>query len=157
MIKVNQDANVVRGTLVHQWPDPQWPTETTLVSTPSQGPSPPVHPGPPWMNITLQIWRKQLANRSIVALAFNRGDAMATKAVFSWELLGLPSGRECVVRDLWARKDRGRFVGKFEATVPPHDVVMITVRCGATKTEGGRAASPRTDDSSGSVQRKARI
>ena len=30
-----------------------------------------------------------------------------------------------VVRDLWRQKDLGEFEGKFEATVPPHGVVLV--------------------------------
>jgi len=32
-----------------------------------------------------------------------------------------------VVRDLWAKKDLGKFTGTFRAKVPPHGVVMLRV------------------------------
>jgi alpha-galactosidase len=32
------------------------------------------------------------------------------------------------VRDLWQRKDLGKFTGKFSAPVASHAVVMVTVK-----------------------------
>jgi len=32
------------------------------------------------------------------------------------------------VRDLWAKKDLGKYTGSFSATVPSHGVVMLKIK-----------------------------
>jgi alpha-galactosidase len=42
--------------------------------------------------------------------------------------LGYPGHLAGAVRDLWQKKDLGKFSGKFASVVPPHGVVMVTVK-----------------------------
>ena len=81
------------------------------------------------VNITLQIWAKPLASGDVAALALNRG-AFATQAKFEWSTLRLPGGDSSVwsVRDVWQKQSLGSFANGFEATVEPHDVVMVVLK-----------------------------
>jgi alpha-galactosidase len=78
-------------------------------------------------NGDLEVWAKQMKDGSRAVILFNRGAANEEISV-SWEDLGYPNHLETAVRDLWQKKDLGRFTGKFAATVVPHGVVMVTVR-----------------------------
>jgi hypothetical protein len=42
--------------------------------------------------------------------------------------LGYPSHLAAKVRDLWAHRDLGEMTGSFQATVPSHGVVMVTIK-----------------------------
>jgi alpha-galactosidase len=64
---------------------------------------------------------------SRAVILFNRGSADHQISV-SWEDLGYPNHLEAAVRDLWQKKDLGRFTGKLSALVASHGVVMVTVR-----------------------------
>jgi alpha-galactosidase len=78
-------------------------------------------------NGDLEVWSKQMKDGSRAVILFNRasGDHEIT---VNWEDLGYPDHLEAAVRDLWQRKDLGRFTGKFSASVVSHGVVMVTVR-----------------------------
>ena len=55
--------------------------------------------------------------------------AAAAKSVeVTWPELGYPEHLSAKVHDLWEHKDAGEFTGSFQATVPAHGVVMITIR-----------------------------
>jgi len=71
-------------------------------------------------------WMKPLSNGDRAVILFNRGNTTAPISV-TWEQIGLPPGFEAGVRDLWARKDLGKFKGRFTAKVEPHDVVMLRI------------------------------
>lgn len=66
-------------------------------------------------------------------MGFNRGQ-FPTVADFDWVVLRLPGGRggRWEVRDLWARTSMGTFAGGFQATVQPHDVVMVVLKPAAS-------------------------
>jgi alpha-galactosidase len=74
----------------------------------------------------LQVWVKPLRDGSRAVALFNRTEAPAEIAV-EWSAIGLRPGA-AQVRDLWAHRGLGRFTGRYAATVPPHGVVMVTVR-----------------------------
>ena len=96
------------------------------------------------INITLQIWAKPLADGSVAALAFNRGESPIA-ASFDFAQLGLPNPPAShLVRDLWAKEDKGKFNGAYSDTVQPHDVVMVTIKeaSNARKVE----LAQKTDD-----------
>jgi alpha-galactosidase len=59
-------------------------------------------------------------------ILFNRGSVTAPVSV-SWDQIGLAPGFEAGVRDLWVKKDLGKFKGRFTAKVDPHDVVMVRI------------------------------
>lgn len=72
----------------------------------------------------LEIWAKDLEDGSKAVGLFNRSLDDTTVAA-NWSDMGI-SG-EKTVRDLWRQKDLGRFVGKFETTVPAHGVVLVKI------------------------------
>ncbi len=74
-----------------------------------------------------EVWVKPLSGGNRAVVLFNRGPAPA-KITVTWEELGYPAHLSAAVRDLWKKKDLGKISGEFSATVPSHDVVMITVK-----------------------------
>jgi alpha-galactosidase len=73
----------------------------------------------------LQVWMKPLGDGSRAVALFNRTEAPAEIAV-EWPAIGL-APELASVRDLWAHADRGRFSGRYAATVPSHGVVMVRI------------------------------
>ena len=71
------------------------------------------------------VYRKPMADDSVVVGLFNRGNAEGPCAV-EWKDLQISGPR--IVRDLWRQKDLGQFTDRFEATVPPHGVVLVRIR-----------------------------
>ena len=70
-----------------------------------------------------------------------------------WEQLGLRPDVHAQVRDLYARRDLGVFVGAFQAAVAVHDVAMVRITPdnwvtvpAAAKTANGEAAMARPID-----------
>lgn len=74
-----------------------------------------------------EVWSKQLADGSRAVILFNRAEA-EQNIVVTWEDIGYPGKIVASVRDLWQHKDLGKQAGKFGATIPPHGVVMLTVK-----------------------------
>jgi len=74
-----------------------------------------------------EAWMKPLSNGGRAVILFNRGNATAPISV-TWEQIGLAPDSEASVRDLWARKELGKFKGRFMARVEPHDVVMVRIQ-----------------------------
>jgi alpha-galactosidase len=70
------------------------------------------------------VYARELEDGSRAVGLFNKSREQ-TKVAASWKDLGV--GRSQTVRDLWRQKDLGTFGDKFEATVPPHGVVMVKV------------------------------
>jgi alpha-galactosidase len=75
----------------------------------------------------LEVWAKQLKDGSRAVILFNRSASEQNVAV-AWEDIGYPDHLSAAVRDLWQKKDLGKFTGKFSAPVASHGVVMVTVR-----------------------------
>jgi alpha-galactosidase len=73
-----------------------------------------------------EVWAKQLKDGSRAVILFNRGGADAQMSV-SWGELGYPSHLSAAVRDLWMKKDLGKFTDTYKANVASHGVVMIKV------------------------------
>jgi alpha-galactosidase len=74
-----------------------------------------------------EIWMKPLGGAARAVILFNRGSVIAPLSV-SWDQIGFAPGIQAQVRDLWAKRDLGRFKGHFTARVEPHGVVMIRVQ-----------------------------
>ena len=74
----------------------------------------------------LEVWAKQLQDGSRAVVLFNRSTQPATISV-AWPEIGYPARINADVRDLWKHKDLGKYVGKYEAIVPSHDVIMVKV------------------------------
>jgi alpha-galactosidase len=72
----------------------------------------------------LEVWARPLADGTQAVGLFNRGLAAARVAV-RWSQLGLRGTQP--VRDLWQRKDLGRFAGSFESLVPRHGAVLLRI------------------------------
>src|SRR5215470_17836601 len=80
-----------------------------------------------WKEGDREVWSKELKDGSRAVILFNRG-AADQSITANWEAIGYPVSVSGAVRDLWQRKDLGKFTGKFSATVASHGVVMVTVR-----------------------------
>ena len=78
--------------------------------------------GPVSQQDGLEVWSKKLADGSLAVGLFNRSDLEDTVTA-DWSKLGI-TGRYAV-RDLWLRKDLGRFNDKYAASVPSHGVVLL--------------------------------
>mgnify|MGYP006077722795 CR=1 FL=1 len=76
-----------------------------------------------------QVWEKKMADGSVAVLLLNRGDSVAAEIKFKWSDVGLPSGGEYVVRDLWAEVDLGSFTRSYTAkAVASHGTVALRLR-----------------------------
>ena len=73
----------------------------------------------------LEVWMKPLEDGSKAVGLFNRGWGAMPVTV---GLRDLGVGGSAAMRDLWARKDLGRFQEIYTALVPQHGVVMIKVK-----------------------------
>jgi alpha-galactosidase len=74
----------------------------------------------------LNLWARQLQDGSRAVILFNSGSSETEMSV-SWEELGYPAHLSAGVRDLWQKKDLGKFTGTFSAKVASHGVVMVKV------------------------------
>ena len=82
-----------------------------------------------------QVWSRPLENGSLAVGLFNLGE-METKVSAKWADLKITGPR--VVRDVWRQRDLGTRDGSFEATVPRHGGVLVTLRA-------SRAAQTRVE------------
>ncbi len=78
--------------------------------------------GPVSQQDGLEVWSKKLADGSLAVGLFNRSDLEETVTA-DWPKMGL-TGRYAV-RDLWLRKDLGRFGDKYAASIPSHGVILL--------------------------------
>ncbi len=74
----------------------------------------------------LEVWSKQLKDGSRAVALLNRSKVDTTISV-AWNEIGYTNHLRAKVRDLWQRKDLGKFRGKFSAKVSSHGVVMIKI------------------------------
>ncbi|UCD50297.1 MAG: hypothetical protein JSW27_22555, partial [Phycisphaerales bacterium] len=74
-----------------------------------------------------EVWSKELVDGSRAVVLFNRS-ATEADIGFSWSEIGYPEYLTAQVRDLWLKKDMGKFKGSYSARVPSHGVVMVKVR-----------------------------
>jgi alpha-galactosidase len=74
----------------------------------------------------LEVWSKQLADGGRAVILLNRGASTASISA-DWSDIGYPASVKATVRDLWAKKDVGRFAANYTAQVPSHGVVMVRV------------------------------
>ena len=72
------------------------------------------------------VLAKDLEDGSKAAGLFNPGDSISQRVVLRWTDLGIHG--KYVVRDLWRQKDLGTFEGEYQAEVPRHGVVMVSLR-----------------------------
>jgi alpha-galactosidase len=73
-----------------------------------------------------EIWARPLAEAGQRAVALvNRGEAAATVQI-AWGDLGLARA-PALVRDLWAREERGSFDEGYGTTVEPHGIALLRI------------------------------
>jgi alpha-galactosidase len=75
----------------------------------------------------LEVWARPLEGGNRAAVLLNRGMSEKTITV-QWGDLDYPNRMTASVRDLWLHRDLGQFQDSFSAQVPPHSVVMISVK-----------------------------
>jgi alpha-galactosidase len=75
----------------------------------------------------LEVWARSLEGGNRAAVLLNRGMSEKTITV-QWGDLDYPNRMTASVRDLWLHRDLGQFQDSFSAQVPPHSVVMISVK-----------------------------
>jgi alpha-galactosidase len=75
-----------------------------------------------WDEGPLEIWVRPLADGSLAAGLFNRGES-ALKIALDFKAIGAPASAK--LRDLWARKDLGGVQDSYTAEVPKHGVVFL--------------------------------
>lgn len=73
-----------------------------------------------------EVWAKEMQDGSRAVVLFNRSKAEAKISV-SWNEIGYPNHLDAVVRDLWQKKDLGKYKGNFSAMVPSHGVIMVRI------------------------------
>jgi len=74
----------------------------------------------------LEVWARELADGGRAVALLNRGTSAAPITV-AWTEIGYPAHVSAAVRDLWGHRDLTRATGRFTATVPSHDVVMVRI------------------------------
>ncbi len=78
-------------------------------------------------NGDLEVWARPLEGGNRSAVLLNRGTVEKSITV-KWGDVDYPSQMSADVRDLWQKKDLGKFEGEFSAPVAPHSAVMITIK-----------------------------
>ncbi|BCG04745.1 hypothetical protein PPGU19_093130 (plasmid) [Paraburkholderia sp. PGU19] len=76
----------------------------------------------------LQVWAKLLAGAGQRAVVLFNNSATDAPMAVTWDALGFAPSSQATVRDVWARKDLGRFTASYTAPdVPAGGVTMLTV------------------------------
>jgi alpha-galactosidase len=78
-----------------------------------------------WQDGPVQVWMRPLADGSRAVGLFNDGES-ANPATVQFREIGVGASAE--IRDLWAKRDLGRFEDSFTTTIPKHGVVLVKVR-----------------------------
>jgi alpha-galactosidase len=73
-----------------------------------------------------EIWAKPLADGALAVALLNRGPSKESISV-AWEELNIETST-CFVRDLWKRREMGRFLSGYAADVPSHGVALLKVK-----------------------------
>jgi alpha-galactosidase len=74
----------------------------------------------------LEVWSKEMMDGSRAVVLFNRSKSDSPVSV-TWTEIGYPAHLKAKVRDLWQKKDLGKFTGSYNAQVPSHGVVMVRI------------------------------
>lgn len=74
----------------------------------------------------LEVWSKPLSGGRRAVALLNRSLSEKEMTV-SWEEIAMSAHAKLKVRDLWMKKNLGKWKDKFAAPVPAHGVVLITV------------------------------
>lgn len=71
-----------------------------------------------------EVWTKQLYDGCKAIAFLNRSESSSNMSV-QWSEVGYPNHLEISVRDLWLKKDLGKYKGAFSINVPSHGVVVV--------------------------------
>jgi len=74
----------------------------------------------------LDVWAGPLSDGSTAVVLFNRGN-IPHNVTAQFSDLGV--GSKCLVRDLWARKDIGTFIGSFTTPLRSHQSALVKLTC----------------------------
>jgi len=72
----------------------------------------------------VEVWSRELHDGGRAVVLFNRSES-EVEIGFHWYEVGLPQHLKYSVRDLWEKRDLGRFRDSYSDVVPPHGVKMI--------------------------------
>ncbi len=76
----------------------------------------------------LEVWAGPLSNNSHAVVLLNRGNIGSEPITVKWTDIGIPADHAATVRDLWARKDLGKFTGSFTSpNITVHSVMMLKI------------------------------
>ena len=70
-----------------------------------------------------EVWAGELSNNEVAAVLFNRGTS-PVEISLDFAAAGV-KGKSAAVRDLYQKKDLGRFLSKYTTTVQGHSVVVV--------------------------------
>ena len=74
----------------------------------------------------IEVWAGELKNGDYAVLLLNRG-TIERKIEVNWVELGLEEGTTVKVRDLWEKKDIGKFTNSFNSMVKSHSSRFIRI------------------------------
>ncbi len=76
----------------------------------------------------IEVWAGPLSDGSQAVILLNRADNGSEPITVKWSDIGIPVDHSAVVRDLWARKDIGTFIGNYTSpNIDPHAVMMLKI------------------------------
>ena len=73
-----------------------------------------------------EVWVRRLTDGDF-AIAMTNWSPFARKMRFCLDALRWPHGNWAFARDVWSKKDLGRFTGQFSATVEGHDTKLLRI------------------------------
>lgn len=80
------------------------------------------------VQLELEIWAGPLLGGSQAVVLLNRGDIESEEITVQWKDIGFPPNQSATIRDLWARKDLGSFIGSYTSPkIDPHAVMMLNI------------------------------
>jgi hypothetical protein len=76
----------------------------------------------------IEVWAGPLSDGSQAVVLLNRADNGSEPITVKWSDIGFPVDHSAVVRDLWARKDIGTFIGNYTSpNIDNHAVMMLKI------------------------------
>jgi len=76
----------------------------------------------------LEVWAGPLTGNSYAVILLNRSNDSEMITAY-WSNIGIKQGTSCMVRDLWAKQNRGSSTNTYSARVVSHGVVMVKLSC----------------------------
>ncbi len=75
----------------------------------------------------IEVWSRPLADGSRAVALLNLSATPVSTGV-KWTDIGYPADLRATVRDLWNGKESSDQTDHYASPVPPHGVVMITIK-----------------------------